>query len=77
MALPCGSVGYGSSVVTAAAQAAIVVWVPFLAHELPHASGTAQKRKKKKKKKKKKKTPHQKKKKAKQEVEKILKETMI
>ena len=38
---PCGSAGYGSSIVTAMAPVLAVVPVKPLAQELPHARGTA------------------------------------
>ena len=43
--VPCGAVGEGSNIVTAAAQVAAVVWVQSLARELPHAAGAARKKK--------------------------------
>ena len=44
----CGTVGFGSSVVTAAAQVLLVVRVQFLAWELPSAVGMVEKEKEKK-----------------------------
>ena len=40
---PRGTVGYGSSVVTAVALVIVVVWVRSLAQELLHAMGAAKK----------------------------------
>ena len=40
---PRGTVGYGSSVVTAVALVIAVVWVRSLAQELLHAMGAAKK----------------------------------
>ena len=45
MEFPCGAVGEGSNIVTAAAQVAAMVWVQSLARELPHAAGAARKKK--------------------------------
>ena len=40
----CGTAGYRSGVVTAAAWVAAVVWVQSLARELPHAARTGKKK---------------------------------
>ena len=48
----CGTAGYRSGVVTAAAWVAAVVWVQSLTQEVLYPSGTDKKKKKKKKKKK-------------------------
>ena len=45
--LPCATEGYGSSVVMAVAQVAVVAWVQSPAWKLPRAMGTAKKKKKK------------------------------
>ena len=42
----CGTAEQGSSVVTAAAQLPVEVWVRSLAWELPQAAGAAKKEKK-------------------------------
>ena len=47
MEFPCGTVGYGFGIVTAAAQVAAVRQVGSLAQEPPHFVGVAKKEKKK------------------------------
>lgn len=42
---PWGTAGQGSRVITAAAQAAAMAWVPSLARELPHATVRPKERK--------------------------------
>lgn len=44
MEFPCGAVGEGSNIVTAAAQVAAMVWVQSLARELPHSKGMAKRK---------------------------------
>ena len=45
--IPCGSVGYGSGIVTAVVKVTTVPWVQAPALEFPHATSVAKKKKKK------------------------------
>ena len=48
MEFSCGTVGWGSGIVIAAAWIAAVLWVRSLAQEFPHTTGMAKKTKTKK-----------------------------
>ena len=44
MEFSCGTVGYGSCIVTNTTQVAAAVWIQSLVQELPHAKGVAKKK---------------------------------